>query len=164
MQNFYLYACGTWIKNNPIPPQYSRWGRFNELADHNLEISHQILEDSAQHQQRSPLDQKIGSFYAACMDETAIDKAGDQPLRPVIDAIQAISTKAALAPEVAQLHREGVAAFFRFDASPDFENSRMTIGDADQGGLGLRTKVTTSGPKTNPRGKSMSSTSPTCFA
>jgi putative endopeptidase len=140
-QNFYLYACGTWIKNNPIPPQYSRWGRFNELADRNQAISREILEDAAKHRDRSPIDQMLGAFYSACMDETAIEKAGAQPVRPAIDAIQALPTKAALAPEVAQLQRQGVPVFFRFAATPDFENSRTTIADVDQGGLGLPDKT-----------------------
>ena len=96
-QNFYRYACGSWVKNNPIPPQYSRWGRFNELADRNQQISHEILEDSSSHQDRSAADQKIGAFYTACMDQAAIDSAGTKPLRPVIEAIAALPDKAALA-------------------------------------------------------------------
>ena len=146
-QNFYRYACGNWIKNNPIPPEYSRWGRFNELANHNQEISREILEDAEKHESRSPLDQKLGAFYQACMDETAINREAAQPIRPTIDAIAAISAKSALAPEVAQLQREGVSAFFRFGATPDFENSRMTIADFDQGGLGLPEKTYYESPK-----------------
>ena len=146
-QNFYLYACGTWIKNNPVPPQYSRWGRFNELADRNQQISREILDDSAKHQDRSPLDQKIGAFYAACMDEPAINKAGATPIESTIKAIEAIPAKAALAPQVAVLHRQGVGVFFRFDSSPDFENSRATIAEADQGGLGLPDKSYYERPK-----------------
>ena len=69
--NFYQYACGSWMKANPIPPQYSRWGRFNELADNNQQVLRGILEDSAAHTSRSPLDQKIGTFYGSCMDETS---------------------------------------------------------------------------------------------
>ncbi len=84
-QDFYKYACGNWMKANPIPPQYANWGRFNELADRNLEIVHQILEDSAKHQERSPIDQKIGAFYASCMDESAIEKAGYTPIKPGIE-------------------------------------------------------------------------------
>ncbi len=146
-QNFYAYACGSWRKNNPIPPAYSRWGRFNELADKNLAISREILEDAEKNQQRSPLDQKIGGFYAACMDEAAIDKAGDKPIAPVLTAIQALSSKDALAPEVAQLQKEGVTAFFRLASEPDFENSRMTIANVDQGGLGLPDKSYYDRPK-----------------
>lgn len=146
-QNFYLYACGTWMKNNPVPPAYSRWGRFNELSDKNLEISRQILEDAEKSQQRSALDQKIGGFYEACMDEAAIDKAGDKPIQPTLEAIQALTSKNELAPEVAQLQREGVTAFFRFGSEPDFENSRMTIANVDQGGIGLPDKSYYDRPK-----------------
>lgn len=80
-QNFYMYACGAWMKANPIPAEYSRWGRFDELAERNEKILREILEDSAKHQERSPLDQKIGAFYSSCMNEAAVDKAGDSPLK-----------------------------------------------------------------------------------
>ena len=146
-QNFYLYACGTWIKQNPIPPQYSRWGRFTELAEHNQEILHTILEDSAKNENRSPLDQKLGAFYSACMDEGAIDKQGDKPIEPGIERIKEIADKKALAGEVARLHSQGVPAFFTFAQSPDFENSRVTIARADQGGLGLPDKSYYEGEK-----------------
>ena len=53
-QNFYLYACGNWMKSNPIPAEYSRWGRFDELGERNEKILKEILEDSTQHQDRSP--------------------------------------------------------------------------------------------------------------
>ena len=146
-QNFYLYACGTWLKNNPIPPQYARWGRFSELANRNQEVLHQILEDSAKNQLRGPLDQKLGAFYSACMNESAIDKAGDTPILPGLEQIKAIADKKALAIEVARLHDQGVSAFFTFSQSPDFENSRVTIARADQGGLGLPDKSYYEGTK-----------------
>ena len=136
-QNFYQYACGNWIKNNPVPPQYSRWGRFDELRNHNQEILRQILEDSAQHQDHSPIDQKIGAFYGACMDEQAVNKAGDTPVVPGIERIRALKRKADLAAEAARLHNQGVSAFFRFASTPDPDDARMTIADVDQDGLGL---------------------------
>ncbi len=88
------------MKANPIPPQYSRWGRFNELADHNQAVVREILEDSAAHRDRSPIDQKIGTFYGSCMNETAIDKAGYTPIKPALERIQSLSNKADLAAEV----------------------------------------------------------------
>jgi putative endopeptidase len=139
-QNFYLYACGGWKKANPIPPQYSRWGRFNELAERNQEIVRGILEDSEQHLSRSPLDQKIGTFYQACMNETAIDKSGYSPIEPALERIRSLSSKAALAAEVARFHNQGVDAFFRFNSTPDSDNARMTIADVDQGGIALPDK------------------------
>ncbi len=139
-QDFYKYACGNWVKANPIPPQYAVWGRFQELADRNQQVLHEILEDSAKHQDRSPVDQKIGAFYASCMDETAIEKAGDTPIKPGIEAIRSIKDKAELAAEVARLHDEGIGVFFRFSSGPDPDKSTMNIAHADQGGLGLPDK------------------------
>ncbi len=136
-QDFYRYACGNWMKANPIPPQYSVWGRFQELADRNQEVLHGILEDSAKHQDRSPLDQKIGAFYASCMDEASVEKAGDTPIKPAIDRVRALKDKAELAAEVARLHDQAVGVFFSFRAQPDADKSTMDIADVDQGGLGL---------------------------
>src|SRR3954454_21800925 len=73
-RDFFHYACGNWIKANPIPAKYPRWGRFNELRDRNQEVLHQILEVSAKNQNHPGIDQKIGAFYQSCMDETAIEK------------------------------------------------------------------------------------------
>ncbi len=139
-QNFYQYACGGWIKANPIPPQYSRWGRFNELQERNQTILRGILEDSAAHPDRSPIDQKIGTMYGTCMNEATIDKAGYTPIKPALDRIQALTSKSDLPAEVARFHNQGVDSFFRFNSTPDSDNARMTIADVDQGGLGLPDK------------------------
>ncbi len=78
--NFYQYACGTWIKNNPLPSDQSRWNRFNALALQNQEIEKKILEQAAASgSSRSPIQQKIGDYYNSCMDEAAIDKKGVAP-------------------------------------------------------------------------------------
>ena len=139
-QDFYAYACGNWIRNNPVPPQYAIWGRFNQLADQNEQVLRGILEDSEKHQKRSPLDQKIGAFYEACMDEAAIERAGSKPLRAELDRIQAINDKDTLTREIARLHNQNINVFFAFGSSPDADNARMTIASADQGGLGLPDK------------------------
>jgi putative endopeptidase len=135
--DFYQYACGTWNKNNPIPPEYPAWGRFNELSDRNQEELRQVAEDAAKNQSRSALDQKVGAFYSSCMDEAAVDKAGFTPLNPLLGRIDAITSKEALLALVAGFHNRGVAVLFRFSASPDPDNSRVNIADMDQGGLGL---------------------------
>jgi predicted metalloendopeptidase len=139
-QNFFLYACGGWKKANPIPPEYSRWGRFNELQDRNLNVLRAILDDSAQHLERSPIDQKIGTFYGACMNESAVNDAGYSPIKPALERIQALSSKTALAGEVARFHNQGVDAFFRFTSTSDPDNARMTIAEVDQDGLGMPDK------------------------
>jgi len=67
--DFYQYACGNWLKNNPIPKEESHWGRFSELHERNQKILRQIAEDSEAHISRSPIDQKVGDFYGSCMAE-----------------------------------------------------------------------------------------------
>lgn len=136
-KDFFHYACGNWIKNNPIPPEYARWGVFNELRDRNQAELRGILEDSVKHQDRSATDQKIGGFYQSCMSEAAIEKAGYTPIKPGLEQIAKITSKNALPSEVASLQNEGVTAFFRFGVSPDADQSTINLANIDQGGLGL---------------------------
>lgn len=137
-QNFYQYACGNWMKANPIPAQFSRWGRFDELQNHNLEILRDIAQNSERHEDRSANDQKIGALYGSCMNEAEVDKAGYKPIEDQIKQIRAMTTKPDLVAEVARLHREQVDVFFRFNSSPDPQKSTEDIASVDQGGLGLR--------------------------
>jgi putative endopeptidase len=136
-QNFYQYACGTWRRNNPIPPDQSRWGRFNELQDHDLAIEREILEKANPAATRTAIEQKIGDYYAACMGEPAIEAKGIQPIAPMLKEIDAISSKQDLVQEVVRLHNAGVQALFNFYVRPDAKNSTQEIASVDQGGLGL---------------------------
>ncbi len=136
--DFYQYACGTWMANNPIPPDQSRWGTFDALADRNRAVLHGILEKaSVDNPKRSAVEQKIGDFYASCMDESAIDQLGTKPLEPELKRIDAIKSKDQIADELIRLHPLGVGALFSFYSTPDAKNSTQMIADADQGGLGL---------------------------
>ncbi len=138
--DFYQYACGNWLKKNPIPADESTWGRFEELYNRNQEILHGILEDSEQHQDRSSIDQKIGGFYHSCMDEAAIERRGTAPLQSELERISHIGNSRELLDEVARLHDRQVGVFFTFDSSPDPKNAKMMIADIDQGGIGLPEK------------------------
>ena len=136
--DFYQYACGGWMADNPIPADQSRWGTFEQLADRNRSILRGILEKaSVDDPKRSPVEQKIGDFYASCMDESQIDKLGIQPLDPELKRIDAIQSKDQIVDELVHLHLIGVGVLFNFYASPDFKNSTQNIADVDQGGLGL---------------------------
>jgi len=122
--DFYQYACGHWLAKHPVPPDQSRWSRFNELQERNQVILRQVLEVSAATgSQRDPIGQKIGDYYASCMDEEAINKQGLAPLKPELDRIFALSDKRALPGLVARLHRQGVSVLFGFGAQPDYKNS-----------------------------------------
>ncbi|MBV9761280.1 MAG: M13 family metallopeptidase [Acidobacteriaceae bacterium] len=138
--DFYQYACGNWMKNNPIPPDQSRWGRFNELFDRNQAVLRGILEDSEHHQDRSPIDQKIGGFYGSCMDEPVIEQRGTSPLKSEMERIDHVGNLQELTDEVARLQSEQIDVFFSFGSSPDPKDAKMMIADLDQGGLGLPEK------------------------
>lgn len=135
--DFYQFSCGNWLKNNPIPPDQSSWGRFNELAERNRAILREVLEDAAKPEKRTPNVQKIGDYYASCMDEDAINKKGIAPLKPEFERIAALKNKAGLAALVAHLHREQIDVFFAVGSGPDFKDAKEVIAQADQGGLAL---------------------------
>ena len=136
--DFYQYACGNWMKNNPIPADQPAWGRFNELHEHNQLVLKAILEkQSADNPKRSSNDQKIGDYYASCMDEPAINAKGIAPLKPSLDRIDALKDKSQLPELIGYLHNHGVHALFAFGSEPDAKDSMMEIAGTDQGGLGL---------------------------
>jgi endothelin-converting enzyme/putative endopeptidase len=136
--DFYQFACGGWLKNNPIPADQSRWGRFSELQERNRETLRQILETAAKPAPtRDPIDQKIGDYYAACMDEAGIERRGLTGLQPELDRIRAIRDVGGVAAVVGRLHRSGIPTLFGFGSGQDFKDSTEVIAQADQGGLGL---------------------------
>ena len=135
--DFYQYSCGGWLKNNPIPPDQPAWGRFNELAERNRLFLREILEQAAKPTQRTPDEQKIGDYYAACLDEDAINRKGLAVLKPEFDRIDSLQSKSDLTPLVAHLHSQGIDALFSFGSGADFKNAKEVIGQADQGGLSL---------------------------
>jgi len=135
--DFYQYTCGSWMKNNPIPPDQSRWGRFNELADNNLYILRDILEEAQAPGQHSAIEQKVGDYYASCMDEATVEKKGAAPIQPEMQRIAAIKSKQEIVPEIANMHRNGISALFAFYSMPDMHDSSLTIANLDQGGLTL---------------------------
>lgn len=135
--DFYQFSCGGWVKNNSIPPDQAVWGRFSELIEHNRQVLREILENAAKATNRTANEQKIGDYYASCMDEDAINKKGIAVLKPEFDRINALSSKNDLPALLARLHLQGTNVFFNFSSGPDFKNAKEVIGQADQGGLSL---------------------------
>jgi putative endopeptidase len=138
-EDFYRYASGEWLAKNPVPAAYPSWGRFNELAERNRELLHQILEGAAANNKASAgsNERKIGDFYASCMDEKQINAAGAKPLDTEIARIDGIRSTGELQEEIARLQGMGVRAVFEFGSTQDAKNSSQVIGSAEQGGLGL---------------------------
>ena len=136
--DFYQFACANWIKKNPIPPDYPSWVSFNEVYEHNLAVLRNILEKAAANDpRRSPVIQKIGDFYAACMDETAVNKAGYKPLQPELDRIVAVKDKVQMIEVMSHEQLVGPNPLLGFGAVADLHNADMTIASLDQNGLTL---------------------------
>ena len=145
--DFFRYSCGGWLARNPIPADQAAWGRGSELRQRNLAIEREVLEKaSVPDPKRSAVDQKIGDYYGACMDEKAANAAGTAPLKPELARIAAIKSKNELAVELAHLHGVTYAlvnsiygttgpAVFAFTSSQDLTDASLVVAAADQGGL-----------------------------
>ena len=138
--DFYQYSCGGWRKNNPIPADQGSWSVYGKLADENEQYLWGILEDAAKPSaNRTPVEREIGDYFAACMDQPAIDKAGIKPLEPVLQQISRIQSLSDLSLFVATEHlrENGGGLMFGFGSNQDFGNSSQVIAFAAAGGLGL---------------------------
>jgi putative endopeptidase len=137
--DFYKFADGGWMKDNPIPADHSSWSTFDQLHDRNQDTLREILEKASTDKtaQAGSNWQKIGDFYASCMDESKIESAGLTPLDPELQRIAAIGDTQTLQQEIARLQREGVRDVFNFGSEQDLKDSTKVIAAADQGGLGL---------------------------
>jgi endothelin-converting enzyme/putative endopeptidase len=139
--DFYQYACGNYSKLHPIPADLPSFDQFANLYEFNLQALHGILEKaSTAHAAAGSDEQKVGDYYASCMDTAAIDKAGLAPVQPELDRIAAIRSRDQLTPEIAHLQRISVNSFFVLSANQDFKDATREIAVMDQGGLGLPEK------------------------
>ncbi len=142
--DFFTYSCGGWLKNNPIPADQASWDAYGKLQEENRQVLRQILEAAAvPSANRSAEEQKIGDYYASCMDEAEIEKRGAAPLKADLDRVARLKSKADLPAELARLHPNDVGSFlgraslFSFGSDQDAKNSAEFIAEVDQGGIGL---------------------------
>ncbi|HUB63297.1 MAG TPA: M13 family metallopeptidase [Methylocella sp.] len=137
--DFYQFADGGWIKANPIPADHTRWYSFDVLQQQDQVELRSILEDAAANPTKHPEAnwQKIGDFYASCMNEAQIEAAGTKALDSEFAKIAAIHDVKSLETAMAQLDRVGLNAVFELGARIDITNSSAMIASANQGGLGL---------------------------
>jgi putative endopeptidase len=138
--DFYKYACGNWIKQNPIPADQPRWDVYAKLTMENQRYLWGILEEAAKPTAgRSPNQQKIGDYFSACMDEPAVEKANATPLRADLNAIQKLQRISDLPPVLGKLHLASgfTSPLFGFSSNQDFADSSRVIAFAGASGLGL---------------------------
>ncbi|MGA7157580.1 MAG: M13 family metallopeptidase [Acidobacteriaceae bacterium] len=134
--DFYQYACGNWMKANPIPADQTRWAQFNMLGEYNNYLLYKDLKVAAD-APKTPLQRQYGDFFAACMNTAEVDKLGARPLEPELDAIAALETTKELAAFNANQMRRGGGGFFGVAVTQDQKDSSQQIAATGQGGLTL---------------------------
>ena len=148
--DFFQYACSKWIKANPIPPDQGRWDTFDLLAQWNIAAVHRALEEAAQPApNRMPMQQQVGDYYAACMDEDVINKAGIAPLQPELDRIAGMKDKGQLPEVLASIHKiirpanlsyidaASPGVVFGIYSQPGYDDARTSLAALDQSGMAL---------------------------
>lgn len=140
-QDFYQFACGEWLKDNPIPEEESRWSSFNVLGDRNNNILNEILEKASSNENETgSANQLIGDYYASFMDTIKRNEQGIKLLQPDLESIDKIESKEELIKTVAHLHDRGVSAFWGAYVSQDSKRNSKYRLHIRQGGLGLPNK------------------------
>jgi endothelin-converting enzyme/putative endopeptidase len=138
--DFYQYSCGGWMAQNPIPQDQAGWSVYGKLYQDNQRLLWGILDELGRNQtERSANQQKIGDYFAACMDEGAVEKRGLTPLLPTLAAIDSLKSVSDLPGLLARLQLDNVGNGFLFGFSPgqDYSDSQAVIAFAMAGGLGM---------------------------
>ena len=136
--NFYQYACSGWQKANPLPGDASRWGRFDVLQERNRVLLQQMLETaSSTSRDRTSIEQKIGDYYAACMNQEVTNTRSMDSLQRDLNRISLVANKVELTDISVYMVRLGSWPFFLFSSEQDARDSSQMIADLDQGGLSL---------------------------
>ena len=147
--DFYKYSCSKWLTANPIPPDQVFWSTGSGLELWNENLLRETLEAASKNDPtNSAVQQKIGDYWAACMDEPGIEAAGLKPVQPELDRIAALKSKKDLTLEIAHLQHlfpgawiqednQTNSPFFGFTGQQDYDDASKVVAQIDQGGLSL---------------------------
>ena len=137
-EDFYGYACGGWMKKNPLKPEYARYGTFDQLRENNQQQLNDLIDELSRGKNaEGSVQQKIADLYNVGMDEATLNAQGKEPVQAELQAIAAIADREQLAAKVVELHTQQIAPFFAFFGEADLANSDLNIGWLYQGGLSL---------------------------
>jgi putative endopeptidase len=138
-QDFYQFACGTWLKKTEIPADKPAWSRsFSVIAQHNEEALHQIMVDAAAGKGgEDPGVRKFGAYFAACMDEPTIEGLKGKPLEPLLKLVKKVKDEKTLAATVTELHKRQIWVLWDVSDTQDAKDATRVIAEIDQHGLGL---------------------------
>jgi putative endopeptidase len=137
-EDFYEYACGSWIKKTEIPSDKASWMRsFSEIEERNEKVLRDVLEEAAKNPNANAEEKKLGDFYSACMAEQKIEGQAAADLASLLGPIEAVKDVPSLSNELAHLHLGGANALFAFGSQQDFKDATQVVAGLDQGGLGL---------------------------
>ncbi|OGU54202.1 MAG: hypothetical protein A2V66_11650 [Ignavibacteria bacterium RBG_13_36_8] len=138
-EDFYHYAVGNWVKNNPLPDAYSRWGTFEQLYEESYVVLKKVLEDASTvtGAEKGSVTQLAGDFFASGMDSIKIETAGIEPVKHFFEKVESISGKDDFINTVAEFHKSSINTLFFFFSSSDNKNADMNISQIFQGGIAL---------------------------
>ena len=138
--NFYDFAGGNWIKNNPVPAKETRWGSFNVLRDFNINAVRTLVATAADNKKAAPgsIEKRVGDFYASGMDSIAIEKAGASPVKTELAKIKSVNSLAGILSQTAEMRTIGTGSpMFGFFVGQDRKNVENMIPQLSQGGTTL---------------------------
>ncbi|HUS32653.1 MAG TPA: M13 family metallopeptidase, partial [Kofleriaceae bacterium] len=135
--DFYQFACGGWLAKNDIPADRARWGRLSEIDEKNLASLKTLLDNDAKWNATDPIGNKLGDFYASCMDDAALEKIGTAPFKPLLDKAAKVKDAKSWLAMVGELHKIAVPVVWTVTADVDNKDSSTYVTMLDTGGLGL---------------------------
>ncbi|MDD2983307.1 MAG: M13 family metallopeptidase [Crocinitomicaceae bacterium] len=138
--DFFMYANGSWVKNNPVPSTESRWGSFNELEKSNMLKLTGILEDVSASKKGGELEANLGNYYTSFMDMENRNKLSWNVIAPDLNLVKSIKSADEIPVLIAKQHKNGIGSAFSFYVSQDLKEVKLNITYLEQGGLGLPNK------------------------